>query len=634
VGRAHQRLEFRELSADIQWQQDRIEIAHARARCFGLEIRATGALQRADTIATPRSRIADEIARGIESLRRSPEALRTAIDALADITSSDTLELNLVIGGSTIGVSIAATLDGGPILAHGHLIDRVSGRFSWREGLLHIESIQAHGQDGFRFEAKAQPSPPLEIPRGLQGAFAYDHLNVRGLRLSNGSGRFFSDDGQIHLSDCATHFGKNGERGSARVALVWDPRRRTLGGTIDLASDPNDFAPFLSSNQLRIAQRFTFTESFPRFTGTFQRTTGPETNLFIAGRLSAESFSYRGVPIDKMHVNIVHTGHIVRLEQWRFERPEGVTTGFMILPLRGNAVEVSLDSTMHPAAVAGLIGPRLHAAISNWRFEGPVEMRARGIVDGTGQEEITDLVLEVAGRNMGRGRWLADFAEFTLHARGGVYTTTNLSGHAYDGTFQASVRVEPTRAGPEHRYIVQGSLTNADFARIAEGYSKPGDTPLSGRVQLELQITGLVSDAFGPVTRGGGSLIIENGTLFRTRLFGELSELLSRAAPGLGYFTQTDCVCTFRIEEGAIHSDDIRLEGDIISMRAEGSLEFDGRANMRVEIQLLRTGPIATLLRLLTLPITKLFEFRMTGTLLDPKWRPVNLPKELFLIFD
>jgi hypothetical protein len=632
--RADARLELCDLRADIRFQHDRIDITHAGARCYALEIRATGALDRAVARAPRKTRIADDIAKMIESLRRGPAALPTLVNVLADIESSEPLRLHLAIGGSTTGATVAATLEGGPLFVRDQPIDRVAGRASWRDGLLHIESFHARGPDGLRFDAAADPGPPFELPRGFRGIFAFDLLTLRGVRFSNGAGRITAEEGRIHFTDCATHIGENGERGAARATLVWDPPRRTLSGEIDLTLDPNDFAPFLTSNQLRIARRFAFDNTLPRFSGTLHRTRGPETNLYIAGRLSAESFAYRGVPIDAMQAYLVHTANTLRLDSWHFTRPEGVTTGSLAVPLRGRDVRVSLDSTMHPIAIAGLIGPGLQQALSAWRFEGPVAMRAQGVVDGSGREEITDLVLDVDGHLVGRGRWLAESAQFTLHARRGVYATTNLIGRAYGGTLRAAVRVEPTPAGPEHRYIVHGSLTDADFARLAEGYTKPGDAPLSGRVNLDLQITGLVSDAFGPVTRGGGSLTIEDGTLFRTRLFGGLSDLLSRVSPGLGYVAQTDYTCTYRIEEGAIFSEDIRLEGDLISMRAEGELEFDGRADMRVEVQLLRSGPIAALLRLLTMPVTKLFEFRMTGTLLDPKWRPVNLPKEMFLIFD
>ena len=33
-------------------------------------------------------------------------------------------------------------------------------------------------------------------------------------------------------------------------------------------------------------------------------------------------------------------------------------------------------------------------------------------------------------------------------------------------------------------------------------------------------------------------------------------------------------------------------------------------------------------------PVTMLLIFQLSGSLNEPQWRPVNLPKELFLIFE
>ena len=45
-------------------------------------------------------------------------------------------------------------------------------------------------------------------------------------------------------------------------------------------------------------------------------------------------------------------------------------------------------------------------------------------------------------------------------------------------------------------------------------------------------------------------------------------------------------------------------------------------------------GGVAQVVRFVTSPVTKLFEFHLGGTMNEPKWTPSNLPKEMFLIFD
>lgn len=630
--RADHRVVLTNLQVAVSWRNDHFSIDRAEAYCHALRISCSGALTRAKT-ENAEYRLWAEIARAIEGFRHNRSLLPTLVNALADMRADEPPRLAIALSGAATAVCAAVELDSGPFTLHQQRIDRIRGRAFWTPAYFHLESFRVEGPNRVMMEVRADPGPPVWVPANLSGFFAYDRLSLRGVPLAQGSGRIASADGVLLLYEVATRIGAAGERGEAALELAWDPAQHVTEGALALRLDPNDFAPILNSNQLRLARRFVFSNELPRFTGRFRRTTVP-TNLYVEGELTASNFSYRGVHVDSMRAVLVHTNHHVRLDPWHFDRPEGSTTGWIDVPLSDRAIRVALDSTMHPAAIAGIIGPRLHRTISSWRFDGPVALRARGVVDATGHEEITDLMLEVAGQKMGRGRWIADEASFRLHALHGAYTTTDAVGRAYNGQWRAAVRVEPMPAGPEHRFIIDAAITNADFAKIAEGALSASDQAPSGRVHLDMQITGLVSDAFGAATRGGGSLVIEDGAILRTRLFGGLSDLLSRLVPGLGFIAQTDLTCTYQIADGAIFSDDILLSGDLISMRADGEMEFNGEIRMRVEVQLLRRGPIAFLLRLVTLPVTKLFEFRLTGTLENPKWRPVNLPKELFLIFD
>ena len=133
---------------------------------------------------------------------------------------------------------------------------------------------------------------------------------------------------------------------------------------------------------------------------------------------------------------------------------------------------------------------------------------------------------------------------------------------------------------------------------------------------------------------GSGSVAIREGQVLRMPVFGGLSQMLSAIYPGLNFAAQTDFTSDFTIEENKIFMKGAMLGGSVLSVRASGSYAFDQRLDFTVEVKPLRGGPVAAVLRLLTLPVTKLLSFHLGGTLDNPKWRPMNLPKELFLIFD
>ena len=124
---------------------------------------------------------------------------------------------------------------------------------------------------------------------------------------------------------------------------------------------------------------------------------------------------------------------------------------------------------------------------------------------------------------------------------------------------------------------------------------------------------------------------VREGLLFQTKLFSGLSAILSKVLPDFTLFAQTDAGGDFTIRNSRVHSRNVQLQGTLFSAKGAGHYSFGGDLDFRVEVQLLRSGPVAALVRLATLPVTRLLELRLTGTFEDPRWRPLNLnPAELF----
>ncbi len=675
------RLMLTNVSVDIRLGDGTATVRRAQARFADLHLSASGRLRDLHRMAGARDALLPPQFLG--RLRDPPRALIELVDVLHGLRGPTGIPVAISFDLGPTGQWARAECAAGPLTVRGRRVQEFRADGAWRDGDWFLDELALGDADGravfsgsltdsmrrvelaadgevpaeaveaflprawrgyldrggwqprgrVRLSGKIGPAAPDALLAHLNGELAFERLSVRGVVLSDGQVRLAGAPGALMAEPFSVRVGEGGKRGRAKGRLTWAPAERRLDIELDARLDPNELIPLFTSNQTRFVRRFSFPGALPQFRGLARAHPGAG-DLSFSGRLTAAEFTYRGVEVATLSSTVLFSNQTVTLDPWTFTRPEGVTRGRLSADLRRELVKVDLESTMNPLAVAGLVGPRLHQALSAWRFEGPAWMHARGTVDLKAGNARTDLVLDTRGERMGRGRWMADNAQFTLRATGETYSVTNLAGRAYDGDFTGTVRVEPAAAGPEHRYAVDAVLTNADFAKIAGRYARAADTPIGGRAFLTLHVTGLVADAFGPATRGGGALAIEDGALFRLPLLGGLSDLLSRIMPGLGFVSQTDLTCTYAIEDGSIATEDLRLAGDLLSMKSRGDLEFDGHLHFRVEVQLLRRGPLAFLLRLITFPVTKLFEFQLSGTLDEPRWRPVNLPKELFLIFD
>lgn len=478
------------------------------------------------------------------------------------------------------------------------------------------------------------PAALENLAQSLHGWVSLEKSYVRGIPLEKGYCAIQVEGDTVRFSDLSAVVGQAAGRGPMDGTIVWQRQRHELSGDVRLHFDPNLIVPILSSNQARLVRRFAFTNQPPQFDGHFQHLGGDRPSLQVLGQLRATDCSYRGVALTSIVATLSVDQDAMALDSWVFSRPDGTITGRLRYAWSDHLFTVDLAGDMNPHAVAGLVGPGLQHALAITRYEGPVFMHARGVVDGRSSDHRTDLQLRVEGQRMGVSNWLADTATFDLHARGGTYETTNVTGTAFGGAFTARVLAQPSEAGTDLVFKVTAAMTNAELSRLAARVKPDTHTNHKGRLQLDLTVEGPVTDPDHRQLKGKGVVHVQDGEVMRLPLFGGLSGLLSVIYPGLGFAAQNDLHATFDVRDGRIITKDARVEGSVVSMKAGGYYAFDGKVRFNVEVQLLRKGPLATVLRFVTLPVTKLLMFQLSGTMQDPQWRPVNLPKELFLIFE
>ena len=251
-----------------------------------------------------------------------------------------------------------------------------------------------------------------------------------------------------------------------------------------------------------------------------------------------------------------------------------------------------------------------------------------------GTWETTDIRGSAELQKAGMDWLLIDRGRFDLRVLGTQLFFTNVVGSVYDGSFTGHVSFADIDQASNVSYRAEGSVTNIDFSQLMFAMRKVGGDPYKGSLSGEVAFGGVVGKDTCRTVTGEGRLSIKNGHLFQIRLLGGLSQLLSRIYPGLGFASQTDFSASFRIRDCKVHSDNAFLEGSVVSASGQGDYYFNETLNMNVQVQLLRAGIVASVIRAVTFPVTKLLEFNLSGSLKDPRWRPVNLPKELFLIFD
>jgi hypothetical protein len=100
----------------------------------------------------------------------------------------------------------------------------------------------------------------------------------------------------------------------------------------------------------------------------------------------------------------------------------------------------------------------------------------------------------------------------------------------------------------------------------------------------------------------------------------------------LGNSRATEASAKFAITNGVIFSDSLEIRSTMMRLQYTGTVDLKENVNARVTAQLLRdTWVVGPLVSTALWPVSKLFEYRVTGTLKNPKSEPVYVPKILLM---
>jgi len=108
--------------------------------------------------------------------------------------------------------------------------------------------------------------------------------------------------------------------------------------------------------------------------------------------------------------------------------------------------------------------------------------------------------------------------------------------------------------------------------------------------------------------------------------------VLNTVSPGLGSSRATDATVNFAITNGVIYTDSLEIRSTMTRLQYTGTVDLEQNVNARVKAQLLRNTPvIGSVISTVLWPVSKAFEYQVTGTLKNPQTAPVYLPSFLLM---
>ena len=351
----------------------------------------------------------------------------------------------------------------------------------------------------------------------------------------------------------------------------------------------------------------------------------------VKAHVAVTNFAFRGETATRFEGDVQYTNKFIVLSDARLERGDEFATagGLGIDPLEKKIYLTNGYGRMAPAPFFHAIGPLVEKVMEPYHFLKPPTVHAHGViplVEGVDP----DLHFTAEG---GPFNWM----RFNLdHVSGGAdwvgqgLTFTNVQASLYGGnaTWAANFDFSP-KVGNDYSFNLTVNEANLQ-AFMSDMFTTTNH--LEGRLNGRLNITHAnSSDARSWF--GNGQVDLRDGLIWAIPIFGVFSPMLDSFSPGLGESRADRGAATFTITNSVIRSDDLEIRSPALRMMYRGTVGFDGRVDAVVEAKLLRDVPVlGWLLSTAFSPVTRLFEYKVTGTLTQPKAEPLFLLSKILLM--
>lgn len=352
----------------------------------------------------------------------------------------------------------------------------------------------------------------------------------------------------------------------------------------------------------------------------------------IKGRVALTNFIFRGQIVSGLQTEFQYTNLFLQFLSPSLQRAgQQMTAEGLAADFRARAIYLTNGfGTAEPMFVAQAIGPHVARALAPYHFIAPPTVLAHGVIPMEG-ERGADLYFHA---QTGPFRWLnfkLERVAADIHWAGLRLFLTDVRTEFYGGDAfgAASFDFNPEHPGTDFQFSLTTSNTLLQ-ALMTDVSTRTNH--LEGRLSGTLNITQANSEDWRQ-TDGDGTVELRDGLIWDIPLFGILSPALDSLVPGLGSSRANAGTCSFFMTNGVIRTDNLEIRAPAMRLRYRGKTDLPGEVNARVEAELLRDVPLfGPLVSTVFWPVTKLFEYKVTGSRNEPKMEPLYLLPRLVLM--
>jgi hypothetical protein len=462
----------------------------------------------------------------------------------------------------------------------------------------------------------------------LDGQFHVVDGAFRGVRALTADSHFSYSHLTWRLPDLVA----TRREGRLNVFHESDERTKDFYFRVHSTIDPRAVRPLLQTNQQRIFDYFSLTQS-PVIDGEIWGRWHDPGRIHASARVAATNFTVRGESVGTFQTQLEYTNRILTLIEPRAQRADTQELSAASLKLVFDDKKIFLTngwSTAEPEAVARAIGPHVVHALEPYHFLRPPTVHAQGAIPMRNAED-ADLHFDVDGRDFEWWKFQVSRITGKIDWVGQSLSLMDVRTDFYLGKATGGAHFDFDKINHGANFKFNVVATGANLHLLAKDLSGGKTNKLEGLLTARLEVTN-ANSANWQSCQGAGRVDLRDGLIWDIPIFGVFSPVLDTVMPGLGSSRARQGSASFIITNGVIDLEDLKIETLMARLRYRGTIDLKGAVNARMEAELFRNawviGPVVSLA---LWPVSKTFEYQITGSIQKPKSDPLYIPKIFFL---
>ncbi|MGN6556270.1 MAG: hypothetical protein ACTHLW_21370 [Verrucomicrobiota bacterium] len=454
--------------------------------------------------------------------------------------------------------------------------------------------------------------------------------NVRGLQFSSVASHFSYSNLLWRLPD----FTFRRAEGEVRLGLAAVESTGAYRCQLHSSIDPQALRPLFQTNHQAVFDMVYFTQP-PVIDGELWGRWADPKSLGARGTVAITNFAFRGENVGWVQTGIEYTNLFVLCVAPHAESgPQHATATSVAVDIPARKIYLTnAYGSADPMVICRMIGPHIAAIMEPYHFTVPPSASVEGTIPMHDVED-ADLHFDVKGGPFEWWKFKVPQVAGRVDWVGKQLNLRNMQSEFYRGTATGNAEFHFLDEG-EARINFDVTATDADLHLLMNDlWGKTNH--LEGRLTGRVSITDANTGDLGTV-QGRGRLVLRDGLIWDIPVFGILSPVLDGIAPGVGLGSSRarEGSATFVITNGVARSDDLEIRASMMRLQYWGTVDYQSRVQAHAQAELLRdTWVVGRLLSYTLWPVSKIFEYRISGTLHEPKSDPVYfIPKVLLMPF-